>query len=326
MNRLERKVRKNDKANKYRIDCDELEKNPSIIPIILERVMNTNDDITILKSIIEDKNIISKQKHIVIKIGKVNKIIENEFMIGKFLEKNNIPGFIKYTCLFKCFDDIYHKIDMNNIKLLSPCNAKKENENIKNVLIMPFIEEGSIRSFKWNTDKYEALKSIIQQTIMSFFMAYQLYGLLYNDIHLDNFLIKKTKKETINYKFKSENENETEKNSNIDIDVEIKTYGYKIVITDFENSMFVIKNKDVLRYYWNNLGNIISILNFSLKNKDDDKVIILDLSNIISFLIFQENLNNPSINTLKLLDMIKNTKITTIEQMLGKNIYEANDF
>jgi hypothetical protein len=118
MNRLERNHHKPDGSNKYHLDCYELEKNPSSIPIISEKIIKNQGDVTILESIINDTNITSKQKHIVVKIGKINKTIEHEFMIGKFLEKHNLPGFIRYMCLFKCYDDIYQKIEMNNKPLV----------------------------------------------------------------------------------------------------------------------------------------------------------------------------------------------------------------
>ena len=110
MNNLPRRYFKNDAANKYHIDCGELEKNPNSIPVILEKVIKNKNDITILESIIRDKNITSNQKHIVVKIGKVNKSIMKEYQIGRKLQEQKIYGFINFMCLFKCFDDIYDKI------------------------------------------------------------------------------------------------------------------------------------------------------------------------------------------------------------------------
>lgn len=295
MNRLERKHHKPDGANKYHINCNMLERTPSMIPVILDKVIQNKNNITILESIINDKNITSKQKHIVVKIGNINKRIENEFMIGKFL-KNNLSGFIKYMCLFTCHDDIYQKIDTNNIKSLSLCNAKKEDENMKAILVMPFISEGSIRNFKWNPDKYNVLKSIIQQTIMSVFMAYQKYGFLHNDMHLDNILVKKTKKETIDYENRK-----------------IKTYGYKIVIMDFESSLINVEHSVGNMAYWQNLLNMLSRLNFDITNKDGDTVHLDNLNNITGHIIQQQNMKSSAFNSIKLLDMIDNAKIKIIE-------------
>ncbi len=310
MNSLERKHYKPDGANKYHVNCNELEKNPGSIPIIFEKVILNKNDTTILQSIITDKIITEKNKNIVVKIGKVNKTIEKEFKIGKILERENLTGFINYICLFNCYDNTYNNIDEKNRSL---CSAKKEEDNLKTVLVMPYIEEGSIKNFRWNVNKYDSLRSVLLQTIMTVFIAYQSCGFLHNDLHLDNILVKKTKKDSLNYKI----------DDNMH-PISIKTNGYKVVIMDFESSMLVIKNKDGLRAYWNNLLNMISRLHYDLKNRDGDRVAIVDLTNITSFIEKQENINGSSMNTLQLLDMIKDIKFIAREQIKTKLIYDPN--
>ena len=315
MNPLDRKHRKPDGANKYHINCYELEKNPSLIPLIFNKVIKNKNDTIILQSILTDKSITQNNRNIVVKIGKVNRTIEKEFNIGKQLEQEKLTGFINYICLFNCYDNTYDNIEEKNNNLKPLCTAKKEEENLKTVLIMPYINEGSIKTFKWNKDKYNALKSVILQTIMSVFTAYQLCGFVHNDLHLDNILIKKTKKETFNYKFKDDKDK--------DKMIDIKTYGYKIVIMDFESSMLVIKNKDGARTYWNNLFNMMSRLHHDLKNEDSDDIRADNLNNIISFIQNQEISKGSIMNTLILLDMIKETKFIIIKKQ-SKPIYDPN--
>jgi hypothetical protein len=152
---------------------------------------------------------------------------------------------------------------------------------------------------------------------MSVFTAYQLFGFVHNDLHLDNILVKKTKKETFNYKFKDEKDKV--------IEINIKAYGYKIVIMDFESSMFVIKNKDGARTYWNNLFNMMSRLHHDLKNEDNDDTRADNLFNITSFIQNQEISKGSIMNTLILLDMIKETKFIIIKKQ-SKPIYDPNIF
>ena len=301
MNPLDREHRKPDGANKYHIDCNKLEKNPSIIPIIFNKVIKNKNDTTILQSVITDKSITQNNRNIVVKIGKINKTIEKEYKIGKKLENEKLTGFINYICLFNCYDNTYDKIEEKSKDIKELCTAKKEEENLKTVLIMPYINEGSIKTFKWNKDKYNALKSVILQTIMSVFTAYQLCGFVHNDLHLDNILIKKTKKETFNYKFKDDKDK--------DKMIDIKTYGYKIVIMDFESSMINVKDKDGLQSYWSNLLNMMSRIHYDLKNEDGDEVSIFDLTNITSFIEKQKQSKGSIINTLILLDLIKDAKL-----------------
>ena len=324
MNSLDRKHQKLEGANKYHIDCNELEKNPSIIPIIIKNVIQNKNEMTILQSVITDKSITENNRNIVVKIGKVNKTIEKEYKIGKKLENEKLTGFINYICLLNCYDNTYDnlKVDIekksNNIEPL--CSAKKKEENLKTVLIMPYINEGSIKNFKWNKEKYDALKSVILQTIMSVFTAYQLCGFLHNDLHLDNILIKKTKKETFNYKFK----NEKDKDKDKVIEINIKADGYKIVIMDFENSMINVKDKDGLQGYWSNLLNMMSRIHYDLKNEDGDDVSIFDLSIITYFIEKQKQSKGSIMNTLILLDMIKDAKFIITKQIKSKPIYDPN--
>ena len=318
MNPLDREHRKPDGANKYHIDCNKLEKNPSIIPIIFNKVIKNKNDTTILQSVITDKSITQNNRNIVVKIGKINKTIEKEYKIGKKLENEKLTGFINYICLFNCYDNTYDKIEEKSKDIKELCTAKKEEENLKTVLIMPYINEGSIRTFKWNKEKYDALKSVILQTIMSVFTAYQLCGFLHNDLHLDNILVKKTKKETFNYKFKNE------KDKNKDIEINIKADGYKIVIMDFESSMINVKDKDGLQSYWSNLLNMMSRIHYDLKNEDGDEVSIFDLTNITSFIEKQKQSKGSIINTLILLDLIKDAKFIITKQIKIKPTYDPN--
>ena len=307
MNQLERNHHKPDGANKYHLNCYELEKNPSSIPVILEKVIKNKNEVTILESIIKDKSIISKQKHIVVKIGKVNKTIEKEYHIGRKLEELNIYGFINYMCLFICFDDTYQKIDNNSQLPLKLCSATNNNENKKAILVMPFIQEGSVKNFNWfNQDKFNILKSIIKQSIMSLTIAYNMCGFLHNDLHLDNILLKKTKKTTIEYDT-----------------ITIETYGYKSIILDFDSSMINIdnKSKNGYEYYWKNIYNMISRLETDLKNKENVSISVSNMKQIITYILDQK-----TINIVKLLEMIDMMQFKIVEPPKTLYKYDPNVF
>ena len=143
---------------------------------------------------------------------------------------------------------------------------------------------------------------------MSVFMAYQKYGFLHNDMHLDNILVKKTKKETIEYENRK-----------------IKTYGYKIVIMDFESSLINVEHLVGNMAYWQNLLNMLSRLNFDITNKDGDTVHLDNLNNITGHIIQQQNMKSSALNSIKLLDMIDNAKIKIIETPKFK-AYDPNAF
>jgi hypothetical protein len=67
--------------------------------------------------------------------------------MGELLLSKNITGFIKYICLFSCYDNstIQAKKETN----IQICNAEHIPANKKDVLVMPFIRNGSIENHHW---------------------------------------------------------------------------------------------------------------------------------------------------------------------------------
>ncbi len=287
-------------ANKYHLDCEKLRHTPNE-KIDVENYIKNENDITILKSIITDESITSKHKHIVVKIGKVNKTIEKEFMISKTLENEKIPGFIHYMCLFQCYDNTYQIIQNSknrpNIKL---CKANKDENNHKSILLMPYIMEGSIKKTMWSSYKYNILKSVISQVLLSSLQAYQICGFIHNDLHLDNILLKKTKKEIIKYTF-------------LDEDFDIKTFGYKVVIMDFDSSFInVDKTLDNSKIYWNGILNMIFRLNYDILQSEKYKLRMNNMVIINDFISQQPYEINPYNAILKLIKMIDKSNFIEI--------------
>lgn len=316
MEYLERRYYKKEGGNKYHIDCNELSTNADNIEI--EDIIRYKNNISVLKGII--KNIknntipnLKNTRHIVAKIGYSNKTLEKEWQIGNML--TGIPGYINYICLFECFDDSYKKEKPTRI-----CDAEKKPENNKKVLLMPYINEGSIKSFNWTVDKLDILRSVVIQSIMSALVAYQKIGFIHGDFHLDNILLKKTKKTHIEYTL------ETDKCVKV---IKIPSNGYKIVIMDFENSWIVDKHKG-LYTYWNNLYNMISRLKWDLYDNKKYNINIRNLSNILTFIETQMNDKNSNqnnyMNTTIIIKQINQLEIELIKQPEQQLTYNPNIF
>lgn len=225
--------------------------------------------VSILEAIIE-----TKQPPIVVKIG----TIEKEYHYGKILENSKIPGYIRYICIF----DIP-----------------------ENVLIMPYISEGSLRKFNWNPEYFDILKSVILQTIMSSFVAYETCGFIHGDFHLDNILLKKTKKREILYGSRS-----------------IPTNGYKIVIMDFDSSWMVEEREMGISLYWINLQNMFSRINTDLRTKTGDVIRMKHHTKIMQIIETNIDKKGKVENTLKLIDKIMMTDFEIIENPLSKLVYD----
>jgi RIO-like serine/threonine protein kinase len=300
---LERKGYKKNAPNKYHIDCSYYEKNTDNIHIT-ESVRNKKD-VSVLEAVLENKNI--KQRHIVVKMGRENTTIEKEFHYGKILENAKIPGFIRYICIFDCLDNT-HTIQTTPKYI---CKGTNIPENRKNVLIMPYIQEGSLRKFNWNHDNFDVLKSVILQTIMSSFVAYDKCGFIHGDFHLDNILLKKTKKREIIYRWMNNS-------------VSIPTYGYKIVIMDFDSSWMVEEREMGISLYWINLQNMFSRINTDLRTKTEDVVRMKNHTKIMQFIETNIDKKGKIENTLKLIDKINIVDFEIIENPLSKLVYDPN--
>lgn len=302
---LERKGYKKNAPNKYHIDCDYYEKHTDNIHVS-ELVRNKND-ISILEAVLsisEGKQ--RKPRHIVVKIGRENRTIEKEYDYGKRLEHAKIPGFIRYICIFSCLDDTHRS--RNTPKAI--CKGTDIPENHKKVLLMPYISEGSLRTFHWTAEKLPILESAILQAIMSSMVAYMKCGFIHGDFHLDNILLKKTKKREIVYELADGRS------------VAIPTNGYKIVILDFDSSWMVEEREIGIQMYWLNLQNMISRINTDLRTITGDVIRMKNHPKWMQWIETNIEKKGKVENTLKLLDKIKNFEV--MENPLVNLKYDPN--
>lgn len=294
---LEKRFYKQEGGNKYHIDCNQVEKEPEQIDI--SNVIRYKNDVSILNGVINhitNNSNIKRNRHIVAKIGFSNKTLEKEFQIGNNL--SIIPGYINYICLFDCYDNSYDNPNPTKI-----CTAEKKDSNMKKVLLMPYINDGSLKTFKWSLEKFDILRSVVIQAIISAIVAYQKIGFIHGDFHLDNILLKKTKKTFIEYELETDKGLKT---------IKIPTNGYKIVIMDFENSWIFKNRMDGLELFWSNLYNMISRLNWDLEDESKNKVDFLKLSDIISYIETNKRNKTSVNNAIKIITMINQTAIKLI--------------
>jgi len=285
---LERKGYKKNAPNKYHIDCDYYEKNTDNIHIS-ELVRNKND-ISILEAVLSSELLkqvlLIKRKPIVVKIGRKNQTIQKEYDYGKQLKHANIPGFIRYICLFSSFLDT------------------------PKTLLMPYISEGSLRTFDWTPEKLPILESAILQAIMSSMTAYIKCGFIHGDFHLDNILLNKTKKREIIY---SMDDRES---------IAIPTNGYKIVILDFDSSWIVEEREIGIQMYWLNLQNMLSRIQTDLRTRTGDVIRMKNHHKIMGFIETNIERKGKVENTLSLMNKIKDFEI--MENPLVNLKYDPN--
>jgi hypothetical protein len=234
-------------TSKYYINCDDLPREPNSITDEQLLTYNKQNDVEIYRALINYTKHNKTNKHIVMKIGYKDKRIHHEFKIGTLLYQTKIPGFIKYICILDC-DDVLQ--DSPSLKQES---SPKKGQNVctnreyKEILLMPFVNGPCVTNYKWREQDGDIMKSVLKQIIFSCYAAFETIGFIHNDLHMENVFMKPTKQEFIHY---GEN-------------IAIKTYGYKIVINDFDKSFYNFTENDIKSYlaknssgFWNDLKRV----------------------------------------------------------------------
>jgi hypothetical protein len=155
-------------------------------------------------------NLNNENKIVILKLS-INNSLYKEYLIGKYMSNKN-TNFMNYTCYFQC--------NININKYL--CNGKGDELKI---LIMPFYKLGNFKDFFSNMQDNSILKSCTAQIMASYLFAYSKLGFLHNDCHLGNILIDTSIEDVFEYQINTEI-------------LKIPVFGYKIVIMDYETSIF----------------------------------------------------------------------------------------
>jgi serine/threonine protein kinase len=313
-----RKIRYYGRGNsdKYYIDCSHYSENPDSLEIETLIKNTKTPDVAILKAVATDETIKKKNRHIVVKISreKVKNtqeyMVQKEYKIGQLVVP--LAGFIKYICIFACYDDTNRAFDTinageNEIRVTTKiCNAtEKTHENWKYVLVMPYIQGGSIENHIWTSENIVLLKNLIIHTILSLATAFYKLGFVHGDCHLGNVLFKKTKITEIKYTYDENN-------------IVVATHGHKVVIMDFEKSIVDVKNP---QYFWSDVKTFIGRIN-CIQN---DTQRVKWNNQIISFVDEMiEHIKPLKNNVLKLVKMIDKSKLDVVT--LQSLVYDPNVF
>jgi len=297
-------------SDKYYIDCSHYAENQDSIETELLLKNTKNPDVTILKAVAKDETIKKKNRHIVVKISREKDNNTNEYMAQKEYRiaqvLNGISGFIKYICIFGCYDNINEKIkpiktEENPIPITTKiCDAtEKIEKNWKYVLIMPYIQEGSIDGFIWRNENIELLKLLIIHTVLSLTVAFEKFGFVHKDLHLGNVLFKKTKIKEIEYTIEND---ETQ--------ITVQTMGYKVVIMDFEKGNLNEKNTF---FFWDDLITFLKNIDGKKTPNKNNEMIEWDDIEILGFLKNRRKEKQPiKSNVNKLINLIENSNMEII--------------
>ena len=267
---------------KYYIKCDAID-TANRIEIVKLLQKQRDADSRVLLAYLEKNH---SKVNIVVKMGRENSTIRKEYSISEHLHKMNCYGFIKFTCIFECYD--------NN----SPgkiCQGTPEKSTKTEVLIMNYFNEGSVKSHAWTNTNFHILRSIVIQTICSLVVAYHNTGFIHNDSHLDNILIKRTTRTHNNYKIDERI-------------IEIETNNYTCVIMDFESCFFTDKSSNI--FFWKMIESIITRIGIELTNNKGDKIEASNIYEVLGYI--SNNKNNNYLQVLNIIPMIERMKFTIL--------------
>jgi serine/threonine protein kinase len=281
-------------TSKYYIQCDAIDTANRIEIVKLLQKQRDEDSRVLLAYL--DKN--HSKMNIVVKMGKENTTIRKEYSISERLHKMKCSGFIKFVCIFECYDN-------NSSDKI--CQGIPEKDTKKEVLIMKYYSEGSVKSHAWSNSNFHILRSIVIQTIYSLVVAYHNTGFIHNDSHLDNILIKRTSRTHNNYQIDKRN-------------IEIETNNYTCVIMDFENCFFTDKSSPI--FFWKMIENIITRIGIELTNSKGDKIEASNLYEILGYI--SKNKNNDYLQVLTIIPMIERMDFTIL-RLPKIMVYDSNN-
>ena len=178
---LQQKQREFKGQYKYSVDCDKIKTNPTSLQVLDGSVRAKHT--MIINAVVKENS-----GRIVVKIGKSNDIVKQEYNVAKKLEK--LEGFIKMHCLFSCynnanFSNINDPVNINDFEVCKPHHTSNVD-----VLIMPYINKGQTISDYLESDIEPAeYKKILKQVISNLYNAFVKTGFVHKDLHFGNILI-----------------------------------------------------------------------------------------------------------------------------------------
>ena len=178
---LQQKQREFKGQYKYSVDCDKIKTDPTTLQVLDGSVRAKHT--MIINAVVKENT-----GRIVVKIGKSNDIVKQEYDVAKKLEK--LEGFIKMHCLFSCynnanFSNMNDPINVNNFEVCHPNHPSNVD-----VLIMPYINKGqTINDYLESGIEPTEYKKILKQVISNLYNAFVKTGFVHKDLHFGNILI-----------------------------------------------------------------------------------------------------------------------------------------
>ncbi|MBC7409706.1 MAG: hypothetical protein H7339_15070 [Arcicella sp.] len=199
-------------------------------------------------------------KKVVVKFEK-GKAGFNDYIIAQTLFNAKIPNFIKYYCYFNCKEDpiVFDNLPKINVPGEHHLNFCTGPGDEMGFIVMPFYRLGSVKNYTWTRQNFDQLKTVLKQVFLSLVTAFLESGFIHKDPHLDNILIRKTKKQNLSYR-----------------DIHLKLSGYYAIIVDFGRAEMNGNSKD----FFTSIQIIFSLL----RDIGDKTTVIIDSLILVTYI------------------------------------------
>ena len=177
---------------KYKLKCSEkiTEQNP------------TTQGWLVIKQLLMEKHpvllgeLIKLDKTVVVKFGTPDEI-KKDYAIAQKIQ--DIPNMIKYYCVFTCNDSHVMKMASGDFTYnIRPFMCDGKGVQISSI-IMPYYPLSNINKYKWTRQTFPVLKNVLKQVVTAMLYAYAQHNFIHGDLHLENILLRKTKKKSATY-------------------------------------------------------------------------------------------------------------------------------
>lgn len=137
--------------------------------------------------------LLHQKETIVVKIGSTTSML-NEYSVGSLLAGAGIRGFIRYLHYFEC----------ETSKVKPECYIGRGPGESMKVLLMPHYPLGDLRSWQCEEGDWRPAKSALKQACLALIQAHIQLGLVYNDAHAANVLLRNATPEEATVAFEVE--------------------------------------------------------------------------------------------------------------------------
>lgn len=139
------------------------------------------------------KGKLDHRKEVAVKFGPPH-VLQKEFTLGETLQ--DVPNYMRFFCSFTCNEsaqNIYRQRFATHPYVCSgPGGAL-------GLVVMPFYPLGSLNQCAWDRSNLHVLQNVLLQICFATIRAYEVHGFVHGDLHLDNVLVRKTKRAELWY-------------------------------------------------------------------------------------------------------------------------------